>query len=98
MADAILLDFDGVLADSEPVFRRSWNEALEPWGHTIGEKEYWRYWSSLGEGLEGEIRRNDLRRIDAEEAGRRQKTAYRRFVENGDVALFPGEQHVTSQQ
>jgi beta-phosphoglucomutase len=89
-SDAILLDFDGVLADSEPFFRLSWNRALEPWGHVIGERDYWKYWSSLGEGLEGEIRRCGLDTIDRKLARKRQKEAYLEFVQRGDIPLFDG--------
>ncbi|OPL19670.1 MAG: hypothetical protein AVO35_01480 [Candidatus Aegiribacteria sp. MLS_C] len=89
-SDALLLDFDGVLADSEPVFRRAWNHALSPWGHTIGKNDYWNYWSSRGEGLEGEIRRRGISGIDVREAACRQREAYLKAVGNGEVSLFPG--------
>ncbi len=89
-AVALLFDFDGVLADSEPLFRRSWNIALEPWGHEISPEDYWKYWSSLGEGLEGEIRRYGLNGIDVSIARKRQKTIYENFVNDGLVPLFPG--------
>ena len=89
-AVAFLFDFDGVLADSEPLFRRSWNIALAPWGHEISPEDYWKYWSSLGEGLEGEIRRYGLNGIDVSLAGKRQKTIYENFVNDGLVPLFPG--------
>ncbi len=88
-AEAMLLDFDGVLADSEPVFRRSWNIALEPWGHSIPEREYWKYWSSLGHGLEGEMERKNLDSIDPELARQRQQRAYSDLVAGGGVPLFP---------
>lgn len=86
---AFLFDFDGVLADSEPVFRRSWNIALQPWGHEISPEDYWKYWSSLGEGLEGEIKRSGLDCIDVPLAKQRQKNIYEGFVSDGIVPLFP---------
>ncbi len=86
---AVLFDFDGVLADSEPFFRRSWNAALEPWGHSITPEDYWLYWSSLGEGLEGEIRRNGLQNIDADQAARSQREIYEGYCRRGDIPLFP---------
>lgn len=88
-ATSVLFDFDGVLADSEPFFRRSWNIALEPWGHSISEPDYWKYWSSLGEGLEGEILRYDLEGIDIPRVRKRQKKVYEGFVNDGLVPLFP---------
>jgi HAD superfamily hydrolase (TIGR01509 family) len=89
-SEAMLLDFDGVLADSEPFFRNSWNAALEPWGHSIPEEDYWKYWSSLGEGINGEIRRHGLVSVDREIAAARQAEIYRDYVEKGVIPLFPG--------
>ncbi|MEN8207663.1 MAG: HAD family phosphatase [Candidatus Fermentibacteria bacterium] len=86
---AFLFDFDGVLADSEPLFRRSWNIALQPWGHSISPEDYWKYWSSMGEGLEGEIRRYGLNGIDVPLAKKRQKDIYEDFVNQGMIPLFP---------
>ncbi|NOQ21218.1 MAG: HAD-IA family hydrolase [Candidatus Aegiribacteria sp.] len=88
-AAAFLFDFDGVLADSEPLFRRSWNIALQPWGHEVSSEDYWKYWSSLGEGLKGEIRRFGLKGIDIPLARKRQKEVYEDFVNDGIVPLFP---------
>lgn len=88
-ADAFLFDFDGVLADSEPLFRRAWNMALEPWGHEVSPEDYWKYWSSRGEGLEGEIRRYGLVGIDIPQASGRQKEIYQGFVNEGLIPLFP---------
>jgi beta-phosphoglucomutase-like phosphatase (HAD superfamily) len=88
-ASSFLFDFDGVLADSEPFFRRSWNEALEPWGHSIPEEDYWKYWSSLGHGLEGEIERCGLEGVDVHLARERQRDSYESYVNRGMVPLFP---------
>jgi beta-phosphoglucomutase-like phosphatase (HAD superfamily) len=89
-SELLLFDFDGVLADSEPFYRESWNRALEPWNHIIDEEEYWLHWSSLGEGLEGEIRRHSLRHVDAEKALSNQKRIFEEFCLEGMIPLFPG--------
>lgn len=86
---AVLFDFDGVLADSEPFFRKSWNAALEPWGHSVSPEDYWLYWSSLGEGLEGEINRLDLKGIDVDQAVSSQRKIYEGYCRRGDIPLFP---------
>jgi HAD superfamily hydrolase (TIGR01509 family) len=39
--DALLFDFDGVLADTEPVHHRSWNQTLKPLGIQI-DWDYYR--------------------------------------------------------
>jgi beta-phosphoglucomutase-like phosphatase (HAD superfamily) len=86
----VLFDFDGVLADSEPLYRRSWNMALEPWGHFIPEEEYWLHWTQLGEGLDGEIGRNALDDVDPVLARSRQREFYDAFCRDGSVPLFEG--------
>jgi beta-phosphoglucomutase-like phosphatase (HAD superfamily) len=86
----IVFDFDGVLADSEPFYRDSWNEALSPWGHTIPEEEYWLHWTSLGEGLEGEIERHSLEGVDRDVARARQEEVYEACCARGEIPLFQG--------
>jgi beta-phosphoglucomutase len=39
---AILLDFDGTLVDSEPLHYRSWSEAVRPWGGATDWEDYQR--------------------------------------------------------
>lgn len=88
----LVLDFDGVLADSEPLYRRSWNEALAGIGHSVDEEDYWLYWSSLGQGLEGELARTGLR-VDGDEKARlreRQKGVYATLCGNGEVPMARG--------
>jgi beta-phosphoglucomutase-like phosphatase (HAD superfamily) len=86
----ILFDFDGVLADSEPFYRRSWNMALEPWGHIIPEEDYWLHWTQLGEGLDGEMERNSLRDVDPVLARSRQRGFYDAFCRDGSIPLYEG--------
>ena len=38
---ATILDFDGLLADSEPYHYKAYNEVFERYGHTLNEAEYW---------------------------------------------------------
>jgi HAD superfamily hydrolase (TIGR01509 family) len=39
---AILLDFDGTLVDSEPLHYRCWSEAVQPWGASTDWEDYQR--------------------------------------------------------
>ncbi len=87
--NGILFDFDGVLANSEPYFRKAWNLTLKPYGHFVSEEDYWHYWASLGEGIEGEIRRHGLTGLGVDALKARQKSLYREYVNNGDIPLFP---------
>ena len=86
---AVLFDFDGVLADSEPFYRKTWNTVLERYGHTVSEGDYWKYWSFLGEGLEGEIERHGLRIPSTSQARSLQKRLYKEYCLSGQIPLFP---------
>jgi beta-phosphoglucomutase-like phosphatase (HAD superfamily) len=88
-AQAVLFDFDGVLADSEPFYRLSWNSVLRQYGHAVPEEIYWKYWAFLGQGLEGEITRTGLVVPDREAARVQQRSVYAGYCTSGDVPLFP---------
>ena len=57
---AAILDFDGLLADSEFYHYKAYNEVFERYGHTLDKDEYWIEWTSKGKGIKGEIERNNL--------------------------------------
>jgi HAD superfamily hydrolase (TIGR01509 family) len=88
----LVMDFDGVLADSEPLFRRSWNRALATVGHSVSEEDYWLYWSSLGQGLEGEASRSGLGLTadDMERLRDLQRATYSAYCRSGIVPLADG--------
>jgi beta-phosphoglucomutase len=89
---AIVFDFDGVLADSEPLHLRSYQEVLAPLGVTLTRDEY--YADLLGFDDEGVFKRlaeahgwpMDKRRLAAliEEKGR----VFDGIIASGDV-LYP---------
>lgn len=85
----LLFDFDGVLADSEPVHRLAYNTVLAAWGHHVPENDYWKYWTSLGEGVEGEIRRRGLTGIDPDAVKRAKRRLFEQYCAAGRVPLFP---------
>lgn len=84
---AVLFDFDGVLADSEPFFRKTWNMAISP-TPPIGEGEYFLRWSFLGEG-EQHLAEMGFTPDDMEVLRRRQKELYRALCLTGAIPLFP---------
>lgn len=88
-SDAVLFDFDGVLADSEPYYRKSWNMVLSSYNHSIPEMAYWKHWSFLGEGLEGEMKRTGLEVSRPKREKERQKAIYREFCLSGMIPMFP---------
>lgn len=89
-SEAVLFDFDGVIADSEPLYRSSWNIVLGRYGHTIPEKVYWKHWAFLGGGLEGEMERTGLKVPDPAEAKERQREIYGEMCRQGRVPIFSG--------
>lgn len=86
---AVLFDFDGVLADSEPFYRKSWNLVLSAYDHSIPEEVYWKHWAFLGEGLQGEIERTGLEVSSPEKEREKQREIYREFCLSGIIPLFP---------
>ncbi len=50
-ASAVLFDFDGLVADSEPIHVRTWLDALREHGVRISEEEYGDHWIRRGLGI-----------------------------------------------
>jgi len=85
-----VLDFDGLIADSEPYHYRAYNAVFEKYGHTLDPEEYWVEFTSKGKGIAGEIERHDLKLDVSPEEMRRQKfEIYSRFCQSGAIKLFP---------
>ena len=89
-AKAAILDFDGLLADSEPFHYKAYNEVFERYGHTLDKKEYWIEWTSKGKGIAGEIERHNLKLdVDPVELRKQKFEVYTQFCESGEIKLFP---------
>jgi HAD superfamily hydrolase (TIGR01509 family) len=87
---AAILDFDGLLADSEPFHYKAYNEVFERYGHTLDKKEYWIEWTSKGKGIAGEIERHNLKLdVDQVELRKQKFEVYTQFCESGEIKLFP---------
>jgi len=88
--EGVILDFDGLIADSEPFHYRAYNEIFERYGHSLDPAEYWVEFTSKGKGIQGEIERYNLKLDVKPEEMRQQKfEVYSRFCQNGDIKLFP---------
>jgi len=83
----VLFDFDGVLADSESLFRKTWNEAIKP-RSPIPEDEYFRRWSFLGEGM-NHLTEMGFSDRDVPILRQRQRALYAKLCAEGAVTLFP---------
>lgn len=88
--EGVILDFDGLIADSEPFHYKAYNTVFERYGHSIDADEYWVEFTSKGKGIQGEIERHNLKLDISPEALREQKfELYSEFCSNGDIRLFP---------
>jgi len=88
-AKGLILDFDGLLADSERFHFIAYNEVFTRYGHTLDEKEYYKYWTSLGRGAKGEIERHGLD-LDPVEIRQEKMPIFSRYCEDGTIQLFAG--------
>ena len=83
---AAVLDFDGLLADSEPYHYRAYNEVFELYGHTLDKEEYWVEWTSKGKGIAGEIERHNLKlNVDPVDLRKQKFEVYSSFCQSGEI-------------
>ncbi len=90
-AQAALFDFDGTMADSEPLWYRACRDVFARRGHHVEASDYWLHWSSRGEGVAGELARHGLR-FDTDEVAaieRERLAAYRAACGRGEIRLYP---------
>jgi HAD superfamily hydrolase (TIGR01509 family) len=76
----IIFDFDGTLADTEPLYYRANRDAFKQYGHLIKEDEYYHYWSLMGYGSEGEIERYSLHQIDPDTVKKTARDNYKHLI------------------
>ncbi len=88
--EGFVLDFDGLIADSEPFHYKAYNQVFEKYGHSLDPEEYWVEFTSKGTGIQGEIERHNLKLNVTPQVMRQEKfEAYTRFCESGEISLFP---------
>jgi beta-phosphoglucomutase-like phosphatase (HAD superfamily) len=90
---ATLLDFDGVLVDSEPVHLAAFNDVLAPFGLTIGEAEYVEHYLSLDDaGVFRAVLGRSGRTLREEQVRSLVAAKSPRFMERfaGSFRVFPG--------
>ena len=87
----IFFDFDGVIANSEPVWYAACCDAYAEHGHIIDEQEYYTYWASSGDGPAGENLRHGLNMTPEQctQINIARKIAYTKRVAAGEVHLYP---------
>ncbi len=95
-ARAILFDFDGVLVDSEPVHFGVYRSIFEKRGHVLGEEDYWKYWTILGEGVRGELRRHELNHLDPDELQGEKDRDFLAACHSGVIPFDPAARSLVS--
>jgi beta-phosphoglucomutase len=81
--DALLFDFDGVLADTERVHHASWNEVLQPYGIQFTWEEYLKQCVGIADPMVAER----LKLPDAAEAVARKQARFRLGLEQNPPFL-----------
>ena len=87
-APVIVFDFDGVLVDSERYHFETYSAVFKKYGHTIDETEYYKYWTSLGLGPQGEIDRYHLN-LDPQQIRDEKRPVFSEYCRNGTIRFFP---------
>jgi len=87
-ARVVIFDFDGVLADSEKHHFLAYSEVFARHGHEVDETEYYKYWTSLGQGARGEIERHGLD-LDPRAIVAEKRPIFSRYCKGGDITLYP---------
>lgn len=87
-AKGLIFDFDGFLADSEAYHYLSYREVFARYGHEIDEREYYKYWTSLGHGARGEIERHSLD-LDPVAIKEEKNPIFSRYCRDGSIVLYP---------
>ena len=86
----MILDFDGLIADSEPFHFKAYDAVFRKYGHALDPDEYWVEWTSKGKGINGEIERHNLKLdINPKEMRQQKFKLYSKFCQNGEIKLFP---------
>ncbi len=90
----ILLDFDGTLVDSEPLYYQANREAFRLYGHDILEEEYYYHWSLLGESAQGEVHRYQLTGVDLNRVKKVANDNFRQLIDEHPIPLLPGARSI----
>lgn len=92
MITTLIFDMDGLLADSEPLQARAYQQALQAFGVTITEEEYARHWIRDGLGIQQFVESRKLP-LAAGDVRREKAQIYQRLVKTS-LRPMPGAEEV----
>ena len=84
----VIFDFDGVIADSEPLQYAAYSRVLRDFGVSVTREEYGREWIAAGRGPEYAVQRYGLP-LTPDEVKRRKNPIYHDLL-RAQVTLIPG--------
>jgi HAD superfamily hydrolase (TIGR01509 family) len=84
----VIFDFDGVIADSEPLQYAAYSQVLRDFGVSVTREEYGREWIAAGRGPEYAVKRYGLP-LTPDEVKRRKDPIYHDLL-RAQVTLMPG--------
>jgi HAD superfamily hydrolase (TIGR01509 family) len=84
----VIFDFDGVIADSEPLQYAAYSQVLRDFGVSVTREEYGREWIAAGRGPEYAVEQYELP-LTADEVKRRKNPIYHELL-RAKVTLMPG--------
>jgi HAD superfamily hydrolase (TIGR01509 family) len=84
----VIFDFDGVIADSEPLQYAAYSRVLQEFGVSVTREEYGREWIAAGRGPEYAVKQYALP-LTADEVKRRKNPIYHELLRSS-VTLMPG--------
>lgn len=86
--ETVVFDFDNVIVDSEPFHFKAYEKVFSKRGHKLNREQYWKEWTSKGEGVEGEIKRHHLD-MDPSEIKSEKDPLYSEYCRSGAIIIFP---------
>jgi len=89
-ADAVLLDFDGVIVESEHYHFLSYSRVFARLGHTVDEAEYYVEFTCNGSNPADEAARHGLEGIDAAQVSRDKWTLFMEYARSGVITAKEG--------
>lgn len=88
---AVLFDFDGVVAQTEPIHLQTFRELLKPLGVKISEERWYREFTGIGStAIMAKLFQDFKIKKDVKIWVKKRKLLYQKYVKNGTIRATPG--------
>jgi HAD superfamily hydrolase (TIGR01509 family) len=95
-AEAVLLDFDGVLVESEYYHFQSYSRVFARLGHEVDEAEYYVEFTCNGSSAADEAERHGLADVDAAQVSRDKWALFMEYARSGAIVAKEGAPELVS--